>query len=114
MFEFRLDPAAHFGRGKWRNLIVKPAEFFDVNQRNDIGADRENLRELDETRAKRCNARGELPRALAVGLFGRETGRSCDDPSPPVAQKCNEKRRKTIPDDEDSQEHGRRSKVSAL
>ena len=50
-------------------MIVKPREFLDVNLRNDVGANREYLCELDETRAKRCNAGRQSARPVVLHFW---------------------------------------------
>src|ERR1051326_2508150 len=73
--------------------------------RNDIGADRNYLGKLDETRAEGCNTRRKSSRAFVLCLIGQKTWRARKDPSPPVSQECDDKGRQAVPDHNDSKDH---------
>ena len=50
-FQLILNAPSQLGCRKRRNAVVKLRKLFEVDAGNDVGPDRENLRELDEARA---------------------------------------------------------------
>src|SRR5262249_11156889 len=93
-------------RREWRDAVVQVSKFFDVQLRNDVCPNPEDLRELDEAWAKRRDGLGQLSRPLAMRLFGHESRRSCKYPPAPVSQERDQGRCEAIPDDEDPENHG--------
>src|SRR5262249_25504105 len=93
LFQLGLNSFSNFGSGEGRNLIMKSRQFFNINLGNDVGANSEDLCQLDEARAKRSDTRGEFASSFMLHLIRYETWRSCHNPTPPVSKERNDERR---------------------
>ena len=86
---------------------MKPGQFLHINLWNDVGANREDLRQLDETRAKRGDTGCQFASPFTLHLIGYKTWRACHNPSPPVPEERNDEWCEAVPDNNDSEDHGR-------
>src|SRR5207247_2045433 len=103
--QFFPDSSSHLICWKRWNAIVKLRKFFEVDVRNNIGADGENLRHLDEAGTERSDCCRQPSRALAMIVVGPQSWRTGKNPTAAVSKETDHEGKKTEPDDEDAEEH---------
>ena len=81
------------------------SKLLEINVRDDVCSNTEDLGEFDKARSKRGNRRGQLSRALPVSFVREESRRSNQNPPSTIAQEREQKRRKPIPHDENADNH---------
>src|SRR5262249_31626332 len=88
--------------------------FFDVNLRDDIGADCKYLSALDKGWTECGNDGSEAPSAFALSFVGEISCWAEHDPAAAVAQKGHHEWRQTEPDDQHARQHHgpRRSRIA--
>src|SRR5207237_4617714 len=99
-------PLSKLARRKRRHAIVQFSKLLEINVRDDVCTNTEDLGEFDETWSKRGNRCGQPSRALPMSFVREESRRSNENPASPIAKEREQKRREPIPHDENTDDHG--------
>src|SRR5688572_18440628 len=91
-------------RERW-NSIVKLRKLLQVDWRDNIGTNCEDLGHLDKARPERRDSRSQSACAFPMFFIGKESWRAKQNPSLPIAEECNQKWSQPVPYNEDAKQH---------
>ena len=81
-------------------------KLFEIDRGNNVCPNPEYLSQLDKARTQRPDSLPQFDGTLAMDIVGEKSWWAHKNPSAPIPQKREQKRRESIPDDKDAAQHG--------